>query len=399
MTLSELVKSRESHSQAGTHLAQLELRIRKHFPSTSAVTGFDLDVILECGPGVTVLFGASGSGKTLTLECVAGLLRPDEGRILLENEILYDARSGVFLPPQKRGVGYVFQNYALFPHMTIEQNLSFGIARMPGLERHRRVREMLDLFGLSALAGRHPHELSGGEKQRASIARALIAQPRLLLLDEPARGLDYPLRQDFYAVVRNVRENYRIPTLLVTHDATEGFLLGDQMAIFRAGRIVQTGKPEDIFFHPRNTAVARLLGIPNIFSGIIESLDPMAGSCSIRTDDFRLEVPYLPGHFRGDSVWFCIPREHVTLSPVSPSTVRAAENQIPVRIVAEVSMPDAVRLTLRVNRRTTKSESEQTTLETDLSRAAYKKMGISSQKDWMAALPKGSIHIFPEQLE
>ena len=248
-------------------MALLELSVQKNFPSTGSAPGFDLDVTLECDAGVTVLFGASGSGKTLTLESVAGFLRPDQGRILLHSEILFDARSQVFLPPRKRGVGYVFQNYALFPHMTVEQNLAFGIARLPSLERYGRVREMLELFGLAALATRRPHELSGGEKQRASIARALIPQPRLLLLDEPARGLDYPLRLDFYAVLRDIKERYSIPILLVTHDVDEGFMLADRMAVYRAGRIIQSGGPEEVFLRPRNAAVARLLGISNIFSG------------------------------------------------------------------------------------------------------------------------------------
>jgi molybdate transport system ATP-binding protein len=171
-------------------MSLLEFAIQKRYAAGPSAPGFELDVRLACDAGVTVLFGASGSGKTLTLEVLAGFLRPDRGRILLNDEILFDGESGVCLPPQRRGVGYVFQNDALFPHMTLEQNLAFGIARLPGLERHRRVRSMLERFGLTALASRRPHELSGGQKQRATIARALVTEPRLLLLDEPVRGFD-----------------------------------------------------------------------------------------------------------------------------------------------------------------------------------------------------------------
>ena len=160
-------------------MALLEFTIEKRFPpGRSSAPGFDLDARFGCDAGVTVLFGASGAGKTLTLEALAGFLRPDRGRILLNDEILYDGESGVCLPPQRRGVGYVFQNDALFPHMTLDENLAFGIARLPVLERHRRVRGMLERFGLTALAARRPHELSGGQKQRASIARALVTEPR-----------------------------------------------------------------------------------------------------------------------------------------------------------------------------------------------------------------------------
>ena len=384
-------------------MALLELSIQKNFPSTSSAPGFDLDVTLECEAGVTVLFGASGSGKTLTLDCVAGFLGPDQGRILLHNEILFDARSQVFLPPRRRGVGYVFQNYALFPHMTVEQNLAFGIARLPSLERHGRVREMLELFGLAALGTRRPHELSGGEKQRASIARALIPQPRLLLLDEPARGLDYQLRLDFYAVLRDIKERYNIPILLVTHDVTEGFMLADRMAVYRAGRIIQSGKPEDVFLRPRNAAVARLLGISNIFSGAVEQLDPMADFSIIRTALFPVEVPYLPGRLRGDTVGFCIPREHVLL--LRPTIERNKhggenrENQIPVRVVEETTTPSTVRLLLDIQGEAGQADgsAKPLRLESEVSRATHKKMGIASEKDWLALLPKAFIHVFPEQ--
>ena len=385
-------------------MALLELNIVKHFASTGVSPGFDLDVSLDCEAGVTVLFGASGSGKTLTLDAVAGFLHPDEGRILLNNEILFDARSHVFLPPQRRGVGYVFQTYALFPHMTVEQNLAFGIARLPSLERHTRVREMLELFGLTSFATRRPHELSGGEKQRASIARALIPQPRLLLLDEPARGLDYQLRLDFYAVVRNIRETYRIPILLVTHDVTEGFVLADRMAVYRAGRVVQTGGPDEVFLHPRNAAVARLLGISNIFHGTVDELDPMTNSSLIRTALFPVAVPYLPGKLRGDAVSFCIPREHVLLiSPGAPGSDRdvdrKVETQIPVRVIGEITTPNTVHLLLRVRGESAGADGsgQLSQIESEVSRAAYKKMGIATQKDWLAAFPKAFIHVFPEQ--
>jgi molybdate transport system ATP-binding protein len=391
-------------------LAQLEVNIQRRFAPNGSAPGFALDISLDCEAGVTVLFGASGSGKTLTLEALAGFLRPDAGRILLHNEILFDSGSRVFLPPQRRGVGYVFQNYALFPHMTVEENLAFGIARLPSRERHRRVREMLELFGLATLGGRRPHELSGGEKQRASIARALIPQPRLLLLDEPARGLDHPLRMDFYAVVRNLRETYRIPILLVTHDVTEGFVLADKIAVYRAGRIVQTGSPDEVFLRPRNPAVARLLGISNIFSGTIEELDPMSDTSVIRTAMFSIEAPYLPGKLKGDSVSFCIPREQVTLLPRTTSqgaskSDRERENQIPVRVAGEITTPSTVRLLLGVQGESAKAEGSggpaqiPVQIEAEISRAVYKKTGIASEKDWLAALPKAFIHVFPEQGE
>lgn len=379
-------------------MALLEFMIEKRFAPGRESPGFELDARLGCDAGVTVLFGASGSGKTLTLEALAGFLRPDRGRILLNNQILFDGESGVCLPPQRRGVGYVFQNDALFPHMTLAENLSFGIARLPGLERHRRVRGMLDRFGLAALAGRRPHELSGGQKQRASIARALATEPRLLLLDEPVRGLDYPLRQDFYEILRDVRQTFRIPILLVTHDVKEGFELGARMAVYEAGRIVQTGAPEEILLHPRNPSVARLFGITNIFSGTIEALDPAADTTSIRTAAFPVTVPYLPGWLKGDAVSLCIPQEHVQLLPGGTGeSERARENRVTARVVEEIPTPATVRLQLQIEDNSNGASADALQLESELTRAAYRKLGVARQKEWTVALPKGLIHVFGEK--
>jgi len=392
-------------------MAPLEFTIQKRFPPGRSAPGFELDVRFGCDAGVTVLFGASGSGKTLTLEALAGFLRPDHGRILVNDEILFDAESGVCLPPQRRGIGYVFQNDALFPHMTLEQNLAFGIARLPALERHRRVRGMLERFGLTALATRRPHELSGGQKQRASIARALVTEPRLLLLDEPVRGFDFPLRQDFYEILRDIRQTYRIPILLVTHDVKEGFELAAQMAVYEAGRIVQTGAPEELFLHPRSPSVARLFGITNIFSGTVETLDPAADTTCIRTESFPVTVQYLPGRLIGDRVSFCIPQEHVQLLAAGAESERSRDNSVAARLVEEIPTPGTVRLLFSIEG-VAKSVAESAVnvssggpngtraaahLESEVTRAAYKKLGVAKQKVWTVALPKAFIHVFSEQ--
>jgi len=213
----------------------IQARVRKQFAPGPESAGFALDLEFQASRGFTVLFGPSGSGKTLTLDSIAGFVRPDEGRILLDDQILFDGAAGVHLAPRARRCGYVFQNYALFPHMTLRQNLEFAAERIPRLERHRKVNEMLEKFHLAEVSGRRPYELSGGQKQRCSIARALIGAPRLLLLDEPARGLDAPLLADLYLVLRQVREEFGIPVLLVTHDFEECLELGDEMIVVRQG--------------------------------------------------------------------------------------------------------------------------------------------------------------------
>jgi molybdate transport system ATP-binding protein len=293
----------------------IEARLRKTFPAKPDSAAFSLELEFQAAAGVTVLFGPSGSGKTLTLDLIAGFVRADEGRILLDNEILFDGSAGVHLAPQARNCGYVFQNYALFPHMTLRQNLEFAAERRPRLERHRRVNEMIEKFRLADVAGRRPHELSGGQRQRCSIARALIGAPKLLLLDEPAQGLDAPLRAEFYEVLRQVRADFKTPVLLVTHDLDECFELGEEMLVLHAGKLVQSGMPRKILDQPANLDVARLLGVFNLLAGEIRALDPGRNTSRVQVGEIELDGPYFPGHLKGDRVTVCTRPEQLTALP------------------------------------------------------------------------------------
>ncbi len=316
-------------------------RIKKHFAAGADSSAFTLDVEFTTAAGVTVLFGPSGSGKTLTLDCIAGFVRPDAGRILLQDQILYDGGAGIHLPPQRRRCGYVFQNYALFPHMTLRENLEFAAGRYPGLARRRRVNEMLEQFRLWEVAGRRPHEVSGGQKQRCSIARALIAEPALLLLDEPARGLDAPLLAELYGVLRQVRREFRTPILLVTHDLEECFELGEEMFVLDHGRIVQSGTPREVLERPATVAVARLLGQYNLFQAEIEALDPSWRTSRLRIGEHRIAGPHLPGRLRGDRIWLYA---HPARLRAIPRSGPVQENRVPARLVAVAERPLGVRL-------------------------------------------------------
>ena len=319
----------------------IQARIRKQFAPGAESAGFSLDVEFQAASGITVLFGPSGAGKTLTLDCIAGFERPDEGRILLDDEILFDGTAGVHLPPRSRRCGYVFQNYALFPHMSLRKNLDFGADRIPRLERHRKVNEMLEKFHLAEVAGRRPHELSGGQKQRGSIARALIGSPRLMLLDEPARGLDAPLRAELYSLLRQVRQEFGTPALVVTHDLDECIELGEEMIVLREGRIVQSGPPRKVFEQPANVEVARLMGLYNLLPVEILGLDPGRNASRLRFQDFELTGPYFPGRLIGDRVWLCIRPD---LLSVAPRDGRRGMNQIPAALARTVERPERVRM-------------------------------------------------------
>lgn len=350
-------------------------RIKKHFPAGRDSTGFSLDVAFQTSAGVTVLFGPSGAGKTLTLDCVAGFIRPDEGRILLDDEILFDGVSGVHLPPRVRRCGYVFQNYALFPHMTLRQNLEFAIERKPRPERKKRVGEMLERFHLAEVAGRRPHELSGGQKQRCSIARALIGEPKLLLLDEPARGLDAPLRAELYAVLRQVREELGTPILVVTHDLDECFELGDEMLVIREGRMVQAGTPREVLEEPANVEIARLLGLFNILPAEVLALDPARNSSRVRVGQFELTGPYLPGRLLGDRISICV---RPALLTVLPRNGRPGPNQVPAQLIRAVERPGSVRLEFSGG------------IAVELSRDAYERQ--RQNRDWLIEFPPQALH-------
>jgi len=319
----------------------LDARIRKRFPPGPDSTGFVLELDLRAGPGVTVLFGPSGAGKTLTLDCIAGFVPPDAGRILLDDEMLFDGERRVSVPPQKRHCGYVFQSYTLFPHMSLRKNLDFALQGTPRLDRHRRINEMLQRFSLADVAGRRPHQVSGGQQQRCSIARAIIRPRRLLLLDEPARGLDAPLRQDLYAIIRQVNEELRVPVLFVSHDLDECFALAGEMIVLSEGRIVQTGSPKEIVNKPASPDVVRMLGVSNLLRMEVRALDPGRNSSRLRYNDVELAGPYLPGKLIGDQVWICVRPD---LLVASPREGRPAPNQVPATLVHAAETPQGVRL-------------------------------------------------------
>jgi molybdate transport system ATP-binding protein len=319
----------------------LRARLRKRFPASPGSTAFSLEMDFSAEAGITVLFGASGAGKTLTLDSIAGFARPDSGRILLDDQLLFDGAARVSLPPRQRHCGYVFQNYALFPNMTLRRNLEFALHGRPRLERHRRVNQMLERFHLEGIEGRRPHELSGGQKQRCSIARALIGAPRILLLDEPARGLDAPLRAELYGIIRQVRDEYRIPILLVTHDLDECIELGDEIVVVRDGRAVQSGTPHEVFDRPASVEVAQLLGLHNLLSAEILALDPGRKLSRLRYLDCEIAGPYFPGHLIGDRVWLCVRPRQLT---ATARAGRLAANQIPVTLERVVERVHGLRL-------------------------------------------------------
>ena len=223
----------------------------------------------RCEAGELVaLVGPSGAGKTSLLRALAGLIRPEQGRVRVGSEVWQDSASGVFLTPRQRHVGLVFQNYALMPHLSAQDNVALSLLHLPRAERGRRAREWLDHVLLSPQEQlRRPAALSGGQQQRVAVARALARQPRLLLLDEPFSAVDLMNRQGLYQLLADLRRELSIPIVLVTHDLNEASLLADRLVVMDAGQLLQQGPPAALHRAPRNARVAELVGIPNRFQG------------------------------------------------------------------------------------------------------------------------------------
>ena len=216
------------------------LSVHVHFDrSPQSNSKFVLDFALDFDPGVTVIFGPSGAGKSTLLDCIAGLLKPQRGKITVSGEILVDTDADIDVRPERRHVGYVFQSLALFPHMTAQDNVAYGLANLSPEERNQRADEILSAFHVESLRSRKPSELSGGEQQRVALARALVTQPRVLLLDEPMTGLDVELKTSIMQDLLAWNERHKTPILYVTHSHEEAAALGGRMVFLKNGRVVE----------------------------------------------------------------------------------------------------------------------------------------------------------------
>ncbi|MFH0786222.1 MAG: ATP-binding cassette domain-containing protein [Pseudomonadota bacterium] len=222
------------------------------------VNGFVLDVEWAMENEMSVLFGFSGAGKSMTLQLIAGLIRPDWGWIYSGDRILFDSRSEINLAPQDRSIGYVFQNLALFPHMTVRGNILYGAGDLKKEQREKRIGEMINAFRLEGLEDRYPSEISGGQQQRVALARALIRRPDLLLLDEPFSALDNPLRLEMQKFLKEIRKKFNSPVILVTHDLQEAYAVADKIIVYSQGKIAQTGSPFEVGHNPVNAEVKTL---------------------------------------------------------------------------------------------------------------------------------------------
>jgi molybdate transport system ATP-binding protein len=371
---------------------RLEVSVRKSLP------GFTLDVAWSAGDGVAALFGPSGSGKTLTLQCLAGLERPDAGRIVVNDQVLFDAAAGIDVPPQRRRVGYVFQGYALFPHLTVRDNVGFGLRDRSRAERRRRVDEVLGRLGLEAFAERAPRELSGGQRQRVALGRALATDPALLLLDEPLSALDLPLRQALRDELGAILEAWGIAAVLVTHDLTEAYRLGERIVVYEEGRVIQVSPRAELLWHPSSRNVARIMGVRNLVQGVTLKATP--DRIQFRWRGQVLEAvnsptrSYLPAP--DSPLAFFIRPEYVRLIRKDRDHVDGAHhmNLMSGTVVREVDQGASWTLFIRLDEPGPPAQGDYD-IELEVPRLVYEILEIARDRHWRFSLHRGAIHVLP----
>jgi molybdate transport system ATP-binding protein len=314
--------------------APLDVRFRKRFAAPERE--FVLEGEFRALPGFTILLGPSGAGKTTVLDCVAGLAKPEAGRISVGDRILFDGSQGIDVAVAKRRVGYVFQSLALFPHLTVERNVQYGLTHLPQAERAARTSAILQAFRIAHLAQRYPRETSGGESQRTALARSLVTDPAVLLLDEPLAALDPAIKAKVIDDLRQWNQAHRIPILYVTHSREEVFALGERVIVLDAGRIVAQGTPHEVIEASQQETVAQLVGFENIFDATVESVHPERGTmtCRVAGDGglVLLETPLVRGGV-GSALRVGIRAGDILLATVPPVGL-SARNVIPGRITS-----------------------------------------------------------------
>ena len=371
---------------------RLEVRLVKRMP------GFTLDVEWSAGDGVAVLFGPSGAGKTLTLQCLSGLLEPDSGRIVVGDRVLFDGAAGINVSPQRRGLGYVFQGYALFPHLTVAANIGFGLRGRPRADVHRRVAEVIERMGLGGLEHRRPHEISGGQRQRVALGRALAPDPAFLLLDEPLSALDVGLRQSLREELAAILSDWHVAAVLVTHDIQEAYRLGDQIVVYEAGQVIQAAPRSELLWRPASERVAGILGIRNILRGTVVKASP--DRIQLRWRGQLLEAvnspvrSYLP---EPDSpLAFFIRPEYVRLIRKDRGVTDPAHhmNLLSGEIVREADFGTTFTLYVRLDVPGRPAQGDYD-LEVEVPRLVYEILEVARDRRWQLSMHRGALQVLP----
>ena len=295
---------------------------------------FTLDVTFSAAPGITMLFGASGSGKTTLLRCLAGLLTPDAGRIAIGERLLFNAQAGGDVPTQKRHIGYVFQQLALFPHMSVTANIEYGLHGMAERGKRERTRAIAESFRIAHLLARRPDAISGGERQRVALARSLVTDPDLLLLDEPLSALDAAVKSEIVDDLRAWNASRRLPILYVTHSREEVDALGERVVVLDRGRVVASGTPRDVLDAPRLLRLAQAAGFENLLDATVLDLREADGVMRVQLEGSQAELEVPLAHASpSDRVRVAIRAGDILLATQRPAGL-SARNVLPGKILS-----------------------------------------------------------------
>jgi iron(III) transport system ATP-binding protein len=319
-------------------------RLTKRFGDVVAVD--DLSLTIEDGE-LVVLLGPSGCGKTTTMRAVVGLEEPTSGRIAVGDTIVFDGGRAINVPPNRRKMGMVFQSYAIWPHKTVFENVSYPLERQRVARREieERVRATLELVGLSDFASRGASMLSGGQMQRVALARSVVSQPRVLLLDEPLSNLDAKLRDRLRFELREIQQQLGITTIYVTHDQTEALALADRIAVMRDGKIVQLDTPPAIYREPTDAFVADFLGVGNILAGEVVASDANGGS-EVKLERTDVTLTSSTPVEIGASVKVCIRPEHLAIAPRETDSDHVPKGAMPAEVLVATFLGNHVRYLL-----------------------------------------------------
>ncbi len=314
--------------KANSSKNELQVQLKKSF------SAFALDTDFTTTQGITILFGPSGAGKTTLLDCIAGLATPDSGKISIDARVLFDHASQTNLPVQSRRVGYVFQDLALFPHLTVRKNIEYGLAQINRSDRRKKSDAILESFRIANLHDRKPKEISGGERQRVALARALVADPCVLLLDEPLAALDASTKSKIIDDLRAWNAAHNIPILYVTHNREEVFALGDRVLVLENGRIIADGTPHGVMAAPRRESLAQLIGFENIFHAKVAATNEARGTmtCRLADSNVELETPLVRAE-TGSALLVGIRAGDILLATVPPQGL-SARNILPGQILS-----------------------------------------------------------------
>ena len=353
-----------------------------------------LDANFSCASGeVLALVGPSGSGKSTILRAIAGLYRPSNGRIVCGAEVWFDTTAAIHVPTPQRSVGFVFQSYALFPHMSAVGNIETALNHLPAQERRERAHKLLAQVHLDGLSSRLPRELSGGQQQRVAVARALARDPKILLLDEPFSAVDRVTRQKLYRELADLRKTLNMPVILVTHDLDEAAMLCDRMCILHRGRTLQTAPPDEVVNRPIDRHVARLTDCRNIFKAKVREHQPATGTTLLQWNDLTLEATLDERFAVGEECDWMIPASGIVLHRHDRPSRGEHENPVHGTIVEFTRLGVNTSITLALR------DFPTITLQFSVPSHVAQRNGLAHRIDIGVSLLKDSIHMMPLQPE